>query len=93
MDKKLKIILLCINALILILAIFWQISDIDYEPIIVIFGQFAAIIILLFESKISSTRVKKVKASKVKIVSSKDDDSGIEVENIEKGSDIDIRKE
>ena len=92
MNKNLKNILIAVNVLMLILAVYWYSQNSEIEPIIIFFGQIASILILLFEGKLSENSVKKVSKSKVRISTTKEDNTNIKVENIKKGSDVKIKR-
>ncbi|MBO6607408.1 hypothetical protein [Psychroserpens sp.] len=92
MNKTLKAVLITVNAIMLILAVYWYYESSEIEPLIVFLGQTASILILIFEKKLSKNLVSKVSDSKVRIKTSKDDDSHIEVKNIKKKSDVKIER-
>lgn len=77
MNKILKKLLVFLNLTILIFSFLWlKTNDPSYEPIIVIFGQFGALILLIIENKIPTTEIKRIDKSTVK--TSKDVNTKIE---------------
>lgn len=92
MNKTLKIVLIVLNAVMLVLALYWYRKESQIEPIIVFIGQVASILILLFENKISKNSIKKISDSKVRISTTKGDESHIEIKNVKKGSDVKIKR-
>ena len=60
MNKTLKFILIVINSIMLILAIYWYNQSGDTEPLISIFGQSAALLTLVFEKQVSKINAKKI---------------------------------
>ncbi len=49
------------------LAIYWYNDKKETEPLIAIIGQIVALLVILFESKISNIKTKKVTNSKIKV--------------------------
>ena len=88
MNKKLKRIIVFINLIMLFIAGHWFIKEKNSEPLFAIFGQVAALLLLLFEEKASKVFTKNIFKSKVKIKKEKGDN--IHTENVD-NSDIDIR--
>jgi hypothetical protein len=88
MNKILKIILICINIGMLIIAISWYFDNKEKEPLIVCGGQVAVLFGLLFEQRMSKIFTKDVYRSDVKIVRKPGDD--VHTERIE-DSKIDIQ--
>lgn len=54
MNKAVKNILIVINLLMILFSIKWYLKDKEYEPLISIFSQVSALILLFFEGKINS---------------------------------------
>lgn len=74
MNKNVKNLLLLINIVMLLLAIKWYFEKKETEPLIVILGQFSALVVLLLENKISSSvNAKKNKKTHVEVNASKGD--------------------
>lgn len=93
MNRKIKNSLFIINGLILALSGFWFYSDGGYEPMIVLLGQFATLLILFFEGKSKSTDVERIDhRSKVKIRSKKEDTTQISVKDVKNESEVDIKR-
>jgi len=67
MNKSLKIIIVIVNFLMLILAIFWFFENNEYEPAIVIFGQLLVLLGLIFEKPATSILTKKIDNSLVNV--------------------------
>lgn len=60
MTKNYKGLLIFINFIILILAIYWYFENKEKEPLIVILGQITGLVVLIFERKVSQILTKKV---------------------------------
>lgn len=60
MNKNLKGVLITINLVMLFLAVYWYTEKGETEPLITIFGQIVALIVLLSEKKISRIKTKKI---------------------------------
>lgn len=92
MDKGLKKVLIILNFIVLLLSVFWFITERSYEPVIVFISQLASILLITNESKVVNTNVRRVrKGSVVDIEEDGESNSITNVEDIE-GSNIRIRK-
>ena len=60
MNRNLKGILIAINSVMLLLAIYWYTDKGETEPIIVFWGQVATLLVLLFEKQVSNILTKKI---------------------------------
>jgi hypothetical protein len=70
------------------LAIYWYNDKKEPEPLIAIIGQFATLLVILFESKISNIKTKNVINSKIKV----DTEPGSKIHTSDiKDSEIDIK--
>lgn len=67
MNKTLKIILIILNLIMFGIAILWFFENKEKEPIIVSIGQFATLLILIFEKQASKIFSKNIESSKIKI--------------------------
>jgi len=93
MNTTLKSVLIILNCIVLILAIFWTFNDSPViEPLIVIAGQVIALSVLFFEKKLPFINVKTVSRSDVEIDVPSDDKSDIKVEKIRGGSKVKIER-
>lgn len=88
MNKILKIIVISLNIIILLVALYWLNNNNEPEPLIVVIGQITVIISLVFENKASKIFTKNIDNSKVKIERKNTDK--IHTENI-KDSNIHIK--
>ncbi len=60
MNKKLKVLLIIINIIMMILSIYWYIDKKETEPIIVFLGQIATLVALVFEKPVSNILTRKI---------------------------------
>jgi len=65
MNKILKGIIISINFVMLLFAYKWYKEKQDYEPLIIVLGQVATILILLFEKKITQVFIKNIHNSEI----------------------------
>lgn len=80
MNKTLKTIIIIANIVMLIVAGYWLYKNNEPEPLIVIIGQFATILGLFFEQKVTKIFTKNVNNSAVKI--RRKDTDAVHTENI-----------
>lgn len=88
MNKGLKLALIFINLVMLGIAVSWYMNQKEHEPLIIIFGQAATLLGILFEANISEVITKGVSDSKLKVDTKPG--SKIHTSNIKK-SEIDIK--
>jgi len=60
MNRNLKGTLVAINSIMLLLSIYWYTEKNETEPIISFFGQVIALLVLLFEKKVSNIKTRKI---------------------------------
>jgi hypothetical protein len=94
MNQNIKNIAIIINFLILLFSILWiKKTDFEYEPITVFLGQMLSLMVLFFGDAIQSKfSIKDVSDSKVKIDTSKKDNSEYDISNIKDNSEVNIKK-
>jgi hypothetical protein len=92
MNKYLKYTILASNLVMMYFAYEWLISSNEYEPKIVLIGQFITILGLLFESKFSSVKIKGITNSDVDLSTTIDDTTNYNVSDIKDRSNIKIEK-
>ena len=92
MDKGLKKVLIILNFIVLLLSVFWFITERSYEPVIVFISQLASILLIANESKVISTRVKGIRDNSTIDIKEKGESNSItNVEDVE-NSNVRIRK-
>ncbi|QCD62859.1 hypothetical protein B9C57_10125 [Tenacibaculum maritimum] len=94
MDKGLKKILITINFVVLILCIYWLMSNTKewHEPVIVFISQLSSILLIGFEPKITNTDIEDIEDGSDIDVYEKNSNKGTSIKRV-KNSKIKIRKE
>lgn len=87
MNRTLKIILICINSLMLIISVSWYFENEEKEPLIISLGQLATLLTLIFEKQVSKIFTKNIDNSRIKI--KRQDNDSVHTENVT-DSEIDI---